>query len=146
MAKIVVKNDSFNYSFFPEQIEAYQLVYQDEHDKGSWRPITFFAERDTIEFKIHDSEFFDDNYFGKIIDLLGFIFSLYCIWLGLKIAIFVYNSGQVSPTLNIPMFVLYVAPTLGFLLISIRYALSFLNFKNRFNEKHHLVTNIKEDG
>jgi len=85
-------------------------------------------------------------YFGKIIDLLGFIFSLYCIWLGLKITIFVYNSGQVSPTLNIPMFVLYVAPTLGFLLISIRYALSFLNFKNRFNKKHHLVTNIKEDG
>jgi len=61
LAKIVVKNDSFNYTFFPEQIEAYQLVYQDEHDKGSWRPITFFAERDTIEFKIHDSEFFDDN-------------------------------------------------------------------------------------
>ena len=84
-------------------------------------------------------------YFGKIIDLLGFIFSLYCIWLGLKITIFVYNSGQVSPTLNIPMFVLYVAPTLGFLLISIRYALSFLNFKNRINEKHHSVTNIKED-
>ena len=84
-------------------------------------------------------------YFGKIIDLLGFIFSLYCIRLGLKITIFVFNSGQVSPTLNIPMFFLYVAPTLGFLLISIRYALSFLNFKNRFNEKHHSVTNIKED-
>ena len=82
-------------------------------------------------------------YFGKIIDLLGFSFSLYCIWLGFKITIFVFNSGQVSPTLNIPMFILYVAPTLGFLLISIRYALSFLNFKNRFNLKHNSMENIK---
>ena len=82
-------------------------------------------------------------YFGKIIDLLGFVFSLYCIWLGFKITIFVFNSGQVSPTLNIPMFILYVAPTLGFLLISIRYALSFLNFKNRFNLKHNSMQNIK---
>ena len=82
-------------------------------------------------------------YFGKIIDLLGFVFSLYCIWLGFKITIFVFNSGQVSPTLNIPMFILYVAPTLGFLLISIRYALSFLNFKNRFNLKHNSIENIK---
>jgi|TARA_B100000768_G_scaffold28520_1_gene26914 TRAP-type C4-dicarboxylate transport system permease small subunit len=82
-------------------------------------------------------------YFGKIIDLLGFVFSLYCIWLGFKITIFVFNSGQVSPTLNIPMFILYVAPTLGFLLISIRYALSFLNFKNRFNLKHNSMENIK---
>ena len=82
-------------------------------------------------------------YFGKIIDLLGFSFSLYCIWLGFKITIFVFNSGQVSPTLNIPMFILYVAPTLGFFLISIRYALSFLNFKNRFNLKHNSMENIK---
>ena len=82
-------------------------------------------------------------YFGKIIDLLGFVFSLYCILLGFKITIFVFNSGQVSPTLNIPMFILYVAPTLGFLLISIRYALSFLNFKNRFNLKHNSMENIK---
>ena len=82
-------------------------------------------------------------YFGKVIDLLGFVFSLYCIWLGFKITIFVFNSGQVSPTLNIPMFILYVAPTLGFLLISIRYALSFLNFKNRFNLKHNSMENIK---
>jgi TRAP-type C4-dicarboxylate transport system permease small subunit len=82
-------------------------------------------------------------YLGKIIDLLGFVFSLYCIWLGFKITIFVFNSGQVSPTLNIPMFILYVAPTLGFLLISIRYALSFLNFKNRFNLKHNSMENIK---
>ena len=94
------------------------------------------------------NSFSDKNfvYFGKIIDFFGFIFSLYCIWLGFKITIFVFNSGQVSPTLNIPMFFLYVAPTLGFFLISIRYALSFLNFKNRFNQKRHLIDNIKVDG
>ena len=71
--------------------------------------------------------------FGKIIDLTGFIFSSYCIWIAFNITIFVFNSGQISPTLNIPMYILYVAPTLGFYLLSIRYFLSLLNFNNRFD-------------
>ena len=83
--------------------------------------------------------------FGKIIDLLGFIFSSYCIWLGFKITIFVYNSGQVSPTLNIPMFILYVAPTLGFTLIFIRYTLSLLNIHNRFDINNNSTENLKAD-
>ena len=71
--------------------------------------------------------------FGKIIDLTGFIFSSYCIWIAFNITIFVFNSGQISPTLNIPMYILYVAPILGFSLLSIRYFLSLLNFNNRFD-------------
>src|SRR5210317_570762 len=55
--------------------------------------------------------------FGKIIDLTGFIFSSYCIWIAF----------------NIPMYILCVAPTLGFSLLSIRYFLSLLNFNNRFD-------------
>ena len=84
-------------------------------------------------------------YFGKIIDLLGFVFSLYCTWLGFKITIFVFNSGQVSPTLNIPMFILYVAPTLGFTLIFVRYTLSLLNIHNRFYTNNNSTENSKAD-
>ena len=82
-------------------------------------------------------------YFGKVIDLLGFLFSLYCIWLGFKITIFVLNSGQVSPTLNIPMFILYMAPTLGFILILLRYTLSLFNVNNRFDLANSSSENLK---
>jgi len=76
-------------------------------------------------------------YIGKIIDFSGFIFSSYCIWLAFNITVFVFNTGQISPTLNMPMYVLYVAPTIGFTLLSIRYFLSLINFNNRFNISKH---------
>ena len=76
-------------------------------------------------------------YFGKIIDFSGFIFSSYCIWLAFKITVFVFNTGQISPTLNMPMYILYVAPTIGFTLLSIRYFLSLINFNNRFKISKH---------
>ena len=72
-------------------------------------------------------------YVTKAIDLLGIVFSLYCAWLGFKITVFVLNSGQVSPTLNLPMFILYIAPTIGFILLSFRFAFSFLNLTKRFD-------------
>jgi TRAP-type C4-dicarboxylate transport system permease small subunit len=76
-------------------------------------------------------------YIGKIIDFSGFIFSSYCIWLAFNITVFVFNTGQISPTLNMPMYILYVAPTIGFTLLSIRYFLSLINFNNRFNISKH---------
>ena len=72
-------------------------------------------------------------YVTKLIDLLGIFFSLYCAWLGYKITVFVLNSGQVSPTLNLPMFILYIAPTIGFILLSFRFVFSFLNLTKRFD-------------
>jgi|TARA_B110000046_G_C13001488_1_gene402368 TRAP-type C4-dicarboxylate transport system permease small subunit len=72
-------------------------------------------------------------YVTKAIDLLGIVFSLYCAWLGFEITVFVLNSGQVSPTLNLPMFILYIAPTIGFILLSFRFAFSFLNLTKRFD-------------
>ena len=69
----------------------------------------------------------------KIISLSGFCFSTYLIYLAYKITLFVFNSGQVSPTLNIPMFYLYLAPTFGFILLGIRYFLNFFNF-NQYHE------------
>jgi TRAP-type C4-dicarboxylate transport system permease small subunit len=75
-------------------------------------------------------------YIRKLIDLVGFIFSAYSSWLGYHITIFVLNTGQVSPTLNLPMFVLYLAPTVGFLLLAVRYAAEFCGFTNRIGPKN----------
>jgi len=70
-------------------------------------------------------------YFNYFISFIGFCFSLYLIYLALNLSIFVFKTGQVSPTLNIPMFYLYLAPTFGFTLLSIRYLINILNF-NKF--------------
>ena len=67
----------------------------------------------------------------KLINLVGLIFTLYSAWIGFTITIFVSNTGQVSPTLNLPMFILYIAPTVGFMLLAFRYATEFFGFTDR---------------
>jgi peroxiredoxin len=42
-------------------IEAYQLIFKDELDKGAWRPITFFPDNDTIEFVLYSFELADNH-------------------------------------------------------------------------------------
>ena len=69
----------------------------------------------------------------RVIDALGMVFSLYVAWLGYELALFVFNTGQRSPTLNIPMGWIYLAPTIGFSLLALRYLLSFLGVIDRFS-------------
>ena len=45
---------------------------------------------------------------------------------------FVYSTGQISPTLNVQIFWIYLAPTIGFLLLGLRYALSLFGVIDRF--------------
>jgi len=68
----------------------------------------------------------------KLIDATGFFVSLYLSWLGIHLAIFVLNSGQRSPTLNLPIGWIYLAPVIGFALLALRFGLSFWNIINRF--------------
>ena len=68
----------------------------------------------------------------RIIDAIGFIFCLYLVWLGYQMTSFVFTMGQKSPTLNIPVFWIYLAPTIGFALMALRFALSFLGRIDRF--------------
>ncbi|MFV0490261.1 MAG: TRAP transporter small permease [Pseudorhodobacter sp.] len=68
----------------------------------------------------------------KLIDLTGLAFSLYLAWLSFGLAEFVLNTGQRSPTLNIPMGYVYIGPIIGFALLGLRYALSFLGMIDRF--------------
>ena len=69
----------------------------------------------------------------RVIDVLGVVFSLYLVWLGWKMVIFVQSTGQRSPTLGMEMYWLYVAPTVGFALLALRYLLSLFGAINRFD-------------
>jgi C4-dicarboxylate transporter DctQ subunit len=47
-------------------------------------------------------------------------------------AVFIFRSGQISPTLGFSMVVLYAPLPLGFALLTLRYGLEFLGYQNRF--------------
>ena len=66
------------------------------------------------------------------INLVGLLFSLYIAKIGLDISLFVYRSGQVSPTLNISMAWLYGVVPAGFVLLALRYGLELARRSNRF--------------
>jgi C4-dicarboxylate transporter DctQ subunit len=66
------------------------------------------------------------------INLVGLLFSLYIAKIGMDISVFVYKSGQVSPTLNVSMIWLYGVMPVGFVLLALRYALELAGCGNRF--------------
>lgn len=68
----------------------------------------------------------------KIIDGIGFLFSIYLAWLGIGLVKFVLMTGQRSPTLDIPVGWVYSAPVIGFGLLALRFALSFFGIIDRF--------------
>jgi len=61
----------------------------------------------------------------KLIDAVGCVFSAYMAWLAYQLVVFVLGTGQRSPTLDIPMGWIYMAPVVGFALLSLRYGLNF---------------------
>lgn len=58
-----------------------------------------------------------------IIDIVGVIFCAWAAYISLRLAFFVAGTGQISPTLGVPTYVLYVAPFVGFLSLTIRFVL-----------------------
>ena len=69
----------------------------------------------------------------KLIDATGFCFAIYLSWLGIGLVKFVLMTGQRSPTLDIPVGWVYSAPVIGFGLLALRFALSFLGYIDRVN-------------
>jgi TRAP-type C4-dicarboxylate transport system permease small subunit len=49
-----------------------------------------------------------------LIDTVGLAFSVLMVVLSIQLSMFIASSGQISPTLGIPAYVLYVAPVVGF--------------------------------
>lgn len=66
----------------------------------------------------------------SVIDVVGFVFSLAASYYSLSLVLFVASTGQISPTLGIPAFVLYAAPFIGFLLLAFRYLLRLTNIRD----------------
>ena len=66
------------------------------------------------------------------INLVGLVFSIYIAKIGVDISLFVYKSGQVSPTLNVSMAWLYGVVPVGFALLALRYALELARRSDRF--------------
>lgn len=69
----------------------------------------------------------------KVIDAVGFLFCLYMSYLAYQLVAFVLKTGQKSPTLDLPMGWIYAAPVIGFLLLGLRYGLSFLSVIDRWD-------------
>lgn len=66
------------------------------------------------------------------INLLGAAFSIYLVKLCIDITLFVLNSGQESPTLNISMGWLYAAMPVGFALLALRYVAELVGINDRY--------------
>lgn len=56
--KILIKNGEFNYTLESNNIEQYQMAFEDEMARGSWMTINFFNDTDTINFTLYPQ----DNY------------------------------------------------------------------------------------
>lgn len=68
----------------------------------------------------------------KIIDIVGFLMSIQLCWLGYQMCAFVLRLNQKNPTLDVSTAWLYAAPTIGFGLLAIRFALSATGRFDRF--------------
>ncbi|MCG6877269.1 MAG: TRAP transporter small permease [Betaproteobacteria bacterium] len=65
-----------------------------------------------------------------VIDLVGVAFSVGAAIVALNLALFVKGTGQISPTLGVPTYVLYVAPVIGFASLAFRFLLRLLSVRD----------------
>jgi len=73
----------------------------------------------------------------KMIDACGCIFSAYMAYLAFHLVLFVLKTGQQSPTLDLPIGWIYMAPVAGFALLSLRYFLSLISAIDRFDSQEN---------
>jgi C4-dicarboxylate transporter, DctQ subunit len=67
----------------------------------------------------------------KIINLTGLVFCLFLTKASFELALFIYNSGQISPTLGFSMVGLYSPLPVGFVLLGLRFLLELLGIQDR---------------
>ncbi|SFN82477.1 protein of unknown function [Bizionia echini] len=71
IASIPILDWEFEFTFNPEEVELYHLVFKDELNEGAWRPIEFYADQDTIQFVLHSAtDFFENEIKGGQINTL----------------------------------------------------------------------------
>ncbi|KQB99998.1 TlpA disulfide reductase family protein [Pedobacter sp. Hv1] len=58
---IPIVNNAFEYTFTAKEVAAYQLVFEDEYEKGAWRPVIVFPDQQVIELTLNTMEKHDQN-------------------------------------------------------------------------------------
>ena len=56
-----------------------------------------------------------------LIDVVGLAFSVFMVVLAIQLTLFVARTGQISPTLGVPAYLLYLAPVVGFTSLALIY-------------------------
>jgi peroxiredoxin len=56
IVKIPIRNNKFEYKLEYEDLMAYQLVFEDEHRRGSWRKVIFFPANGELKMTLHNSK------------------------------------------------------------------------------------------
>ncbi|OKL44263.1 TRAP transporter small permease [Pseudovibrio exalbescens] len=84
---------------------------------------------DTIRNKLPEAK---RKWLIRAVDACGVLISFYVALLGYRLMIFVLGTGQKSPTLDLPMGWIYLAPVIGFSLLGLRYALNLFGVIDRF--------------
>jgi TRAP-type C4-dicarboxylate transport system permease small subunit len=65
-----------------------------------------------------------------LIDVIGLAFSVFMVVLSVQLTLFIAQSGQISPTLGVPAYVLYVAPIVGFASLALIYLLRLFSMRD----------------
>ncbi len=60
-AKIPIENNSFEYELEVEHMKKFELIFQDEIQRGGWRPVHFFPDSSITEFTLHPAGEFEKN-------------------------------------------------------------------------------------
>jgi TRAP-type C4-dicarboxylate transport system permease small subunit len=65
-----------------------------------------------------------------VIDVAGVLFSIYMAVLAFELSLFIAGTGQISPTLGIPAYILYVAPVVGFASLAFGFVLRLFSIRD----------------
>jgi C4-dicarboxylate transporter DctQ subunit len=76
---------------------------------------------------------------GKLISLTGLVFCAFFAKSSFDLALFIYRSGQISPTLGVSMIALYAPLPVGFVLLGLRYLLQLLGLHERSSNEDAAV-------
>ena len=66
----------------------------------------------------------------RLIDVTGFLFSALMTVLSARLTMFIAQTGQVSPTLELPAYMLYIAPIIGFASLTMIFLLRVFGFRD----------------
>jgi TRAP-type C4-dicarboxylate transport system permease small subunit len=65
-----------------------------------------------------------------LIDVVGVVFCVLMAVLSVKLTLFVAGTGQISPTLGVPAYVIYVAPIVGFASLAFGFLLRLFSIRD----------------